>query len=380
MRKLIYFGLILSLFFYCGSKQEKIERIMENGVEVIVNHLEPYQVKDGPTTLTLEEECVIDTEREDLTDLGISEIGAFDIDSEGNVYFISSSQIFKFDKKGNFVKTFGKEGQGPGEFQRPANLGVNSKGEIAVTDIRNYKISFFQRDGTLIKEIKIKLLGIEDGVPLENGNYLFMQRKIEASAEKLEAILSLFDSNFKKIKQLDKREFPNPAIGRELEATYHNLVWSLSKDKIFTGTQDRGYDINAYDFEGNLLRKIRKGYKRILTSGEYKKKYMKQFEAPLFDPIRDRFYFPKSMPPFHYFLTDEEGRIFVMTYEEGENSDEYVFDIFNPEGVFICRKNLKDFSKEAGLKGKFKNNRLYCVYEKESGFEKLVAYKVIWKK
>jgi hypothetical protein len=63
----------------------------------------------------------------------------------------ASSLIFKFDKKGNFVKTFGKEGQGPGEFQRPANLGVNSKGEISVTDIRNYKIYFFREMGLLSK-------------------------------------------------------------------------------------------------------------------------------------------------------------------------------------------------------------------------------------
>ena len=159
-----------------------------------------------------------------------------------------------------------------------------------------------------------------------------------------------------------------------------NLVWSLSKDKIFTGVQDRGYNINIYDFNGNLRNRIRKEYKSIPPSEKYKKEYMKLFEAPIFDQIRDKFYFPKSLPPFHFFLTDEDGSIFVMTYEEGENSDEYVFDIFNPDGVFIFRKNLRDFSKEDSIRGKLKNNRFYCVFEKESGFEKLVVYKVIWKK
>jgi len=112
MRKLIYFGLILSLFFYCGPKQEKIERIMENGVEVIVNHLEPYQVKDGPTTFTLEEECVIDTEREDLTDLGISEIGAFDIDSISLV----APEYLNSIRKEILLKHLGKKGKAQENF------------------------------------------------------------------------------------------------------------------------------------------------------------------------------------------------------------------------------------------------------------------------
>jgi len=76
---------------------------------------------------------------------------------------------------------------------------------------------------------------------------------------------------------------------------------------------------------------------------------MKLFEGHLFDKIRDKFYFPKSMPPFHYFLTEEEGRIFVMTYEQGEYPREYIFDIFNEEGVFIGRKSPKDFSFSEGL-------------------------------
>ncbi|MEA2005204.1 MAG: hypothetical protein U9O50_02955 [Acidobacteriota bacterium] len=79
-----------------------------------------------------------------------------------------------------------------------------------------------------------------------------MENSIDPTGKTFESILSIYSSYFKKIKEIDKREFPNPVIGKEIEATYHNLVWSLSEDKIFTVVQDRGYDINVYDFEGNL--------------------------------------------------------------------------------------------------------------------------------
>jgi len=38
MKKSIYLSLALFLLLYCGPKQEKIEKYMEDGVDVIVNH------------------------------------------------------------------------------------------------------------------------------------------------------------------------------------------------------------------------------------------------------------------------------------------------------------------------------------------------------
>jgi len=56
MKKIACFTLILFVVTNCGPKQGKVERIMEDGVEVIVHHLEPYQIKGEPSVLHLEEE------------------------------------------------------------------------------------------------------------------------------------------------------------------------------------------------------------------------------------------------------------------------------------------------------------------------------------
>jgi hypothetical protein len=58
------------VFSLCVPKQEKIERIIEDGIEVIVNHLEPCQIKGESITLTFKEEFLIDSEIENLADLG----------------------------------------------------------------------------------------------------------------------------------------------------------------------------------------------------------------------------------------------------------------------------------------------------------------------
>jgi len=60
MKKIIHLVLILSIFLYCAPKQEKVEKIMEDGVEIVVNHIEPYKIKWEPSTFSLEEEFMID--------------------------------------------------------------------------------------------------------------------------------------------------------------------------------------------------------------------------------------------------------------------------------------------------------------------------------
>ena len=60
---ILLFSAIL-MFISCGPKQDKIEKYTEDGVEVIVNHLEPYRIEKEPARLYLEEQLRIDTESE----------------------------------------------------------------------------------------------------------------------------------------------------------------------------------------------------------------------------------------------------------------------------------------------------------------------------
>ena len=55
-----------------------------------------------------------------------------------------------------------------------------------------------------------------------------------------------------------------------------------------------------------------------------------------------------------------------------------LYDIFNPEGIYIGRVRLGNYEKSAPLLATAKNSRLYCLRENESGYKELVVYKVMW--
>src|ERR1700726_28818 len=76
------------------------------------------------------------------TDIGWSKDGnMFVSDGYGN------SRVVKFDKDGNFVKTWGERGGQPGDFNTPHSLVVDTNDVIYVADRGNSRIQVFDTEG-----------------------------------------------------------------------------------------------------------------------------------------------------------------------------------------------------------------------------------------
>jgi hypothetical protein len=82
--------------------------------------------------------------------------------------------------------------------------------------------------------------------------------------------------------------------------------------------------------------------------------------------------FPKVYPPFIRFSCDEEGRLFVQTYEKTEDEEEDYYDVFDSEGKYIVRISLKYTPLV------WKNKKSYMIEENEEGFQIVKRYKVTW--
>ena len=66
----------------------------------------------------------------------------------------SNARIVKFSKDGKFIKAWGKKGTGPGEFDTPHALAMDSSGRLFVADRGNSRIQIFDQDGTLLGDWK----------------------------------------------------------------------------------------------------------------------------------------------------------------------------------------------------------------------------------
>jgi len=350
---------------------------VEDGVEVVVNHLEPYRIEGEPVQLYLEEKLTIDTESELSAEKGLTNIYYFDVDSDGNIYFGNNvpqeNYILKFDRNGNFVMAFGRKGQGPGELLEPMFPVITNQDEVLIMDEGKRKLFFFTKEGDYIKSIPQDATTIAL-FPLENGNYLLISVIYTYPSDYL--LFSLSGSDFKQIKELERLIYPFKMRGKE-NAITPGFFWSITKTNVCFGNEERGYEINVFDLEGNLVRKIKKGYRKVRIPDEY----IKEKAESMSEAFRQKSYFPEHFPPFQCGFVDDKERIFVITNEKGSRPGEYVCDIFNPEGIFIARASVTGII-DLGiifLPPIARKNLLYCIQEKENGYQKLVVYEMTWK-
>lgn len=380
MKKLTFLFFVIIISIFCSPKSDQVERYTEDGVEIVINHLEPYKIKGEPASLTLGKEFTIDFSGDEIGELGIADATDFEVDSEGNLFFFYSNKegnlIFKFDSHGNYLTSFGTKGEGPGEMQFILYTGIDHQNNLTICDHVNKKILIFNQEGLFVSESRSPTDG-RSVYPLENGNYVCVGNRFSKDKKQLDWVLSVCDQDYNTVRELitqDQDPYNMDANGYRAVNSVPFIKWKICQDHIYAACEDIGYEIFKFDLNGSLVQTIRKEYEPVAIPADVIKERKK-----LFEQYGDKFFFPKHWLPICDFFLDDAGRIYVMTFKRGTKPGEHMYDIFNPEGVFVCRKSMNIlFVGDREICGQVKGERLYCFQEKPDGFHDFNVYRMIW--
>ena len=391
LKKSVFIALATMCLAACSSRVEGPRRIVEEGIEVVVNDTGPYPIKGEPHALSLQEEFRIDTESEALSVAGLSDVAAVDADSRGRIYVCQRPKgrdplIFQFDNRGNFLKSFGRIGQGPGEIQSPYYLRITAKDEIPVFNRSANRLTFLDPEGRLVVTKKLQfppriVLVPQTGIwLLENGNILAYYLSLRED-QKIQMIAAgLFGPDFQKIKDLvgiDASKEPEEYKNIFLEKP----VIGVSKTAIYVGWGKAGNDISVYDLDGRLKRKIRVPFTPVKISPESRTELFAH--APQNHPVR-RLRIPNLFPPFLSLFSDDLGRLYIARFETDKDLGTNLCDVISADGVWILRAGLgyNDLSRYLMEPRSYdivlKNDRCLCVREKPNGFKEIVVYSMSW--
>ncbi len=164
-------------------------------------------------------------------------------------------------------------------------------------------------------------------------------------------------------------------------------TFRVSKNLIYIGNYGRDeYEFLVYDIEGKMIRKIRKEYTTVKVPNQIKEELLSMAEELNLNDVIKKVKFPEFYPPFQFFFLDDMGRLYVMTHERGKNPSSFIYDIFNSDGYYIARIELDNYGVSPysanelplPLSVESKNNRIYILREKESGYKELVVYRMRW--
>lgn len=370
----------------CGGRDRSVSRKIADGVEIVENGAGIHMVKGEPRALALREEFRIDTEDDAVAATGLTDIENLDVDQQGRILLFrrsatSGSTVFVFDDRGRFVRSFCPIGQGPGEVQNPRFMRLNAGGEIPVVSMGDRRVLFFNAEGTVVRTTALPdlLFPFPHGFsPLADGDYVIAY--VGVKSETLESSsygVGLFGPDFSKRREL--KVYPVPAED-ELKTLFIDFpLVAVSRTSFFLTSMASNREIEVYDLSGRLVRKILADYPAVDVPPGFREEIF--HSLPTDHPFRRNIVFPRTFPPFLALLADDHDRLYAVGYGQDRTTGAGVCDVFSPEGVRILRTALGYQRLQLGPPLRdviIKNNRLYCVREKPSGFPVVLVYSLQW--
>ena len=92
--------------------------------------------------------------------------------ADGHMADTPVNRIMRFSKDGKFITAWGKRGKGPGEFDTPHSIAIDSRGRIFVADRSNGRMQIFDADGRFIDQWK--QFGRPSGVFIDKNDAMYV--------------------------------------------------------------------------------------------------------------------------------------------------------------------------------------------------------------
>ena len=364
---MLMFILVLSfLAMSCGQQKDKWQGTIEevDGVTLVKNPLEPMYGEDA---LELEEDLTIG-EAEGREEYMFSQLARLSVDDNGFIYALDfkAKHIKVFDENGAYIRTIGKPGEGPGEFTIPGYFGITPNNELFVGEI--VKISFFSLEGEFIRSQNVSAQGLIYLKYASNGEPIGIRMIMTDDNPRTD--LEKYSSEFEPVFAFDSLP-----IVRQNNYNLQRLFirrairWDILSGKyVVCGYPEQEYKLKVFDLDGNHIKKIERAFIPIKVTDKDIEYEMERLGIK----SKEEVVAPDYYPPYSWIYSDDEGRLFISTWERLSESESYYYDVFDAEGRYLLRKAI-EYAPQF-----FKDGKMYVISTDEDGYQYIKRYNVTW--
>jgi hypothetical protein len=343
----------------------------ENGIAVVRNPKKPMFRED---VFVMETELTLGTRegKEEFMFQGLSDL---DIDKDENIYALDSksAQVRVFDRNGEYLRTIGGKGQGPGEMMGPQFLQITDEG-LVVYDPRTRRFLIFSLEGRYLRQISTARIPHPiHPIKLDSKGNLIAELVPPPPLGGIE--LAEFTPDLKLKMMISKEERDDWYLKREHRVVSPSLDCAVSRDDSVVWGNSRKYEFFVLDPEGKLKRRIIRPCKPERVTDRERERLLEVFSRLSVGKLGFKPIVPDFFPFFQGLSIDWEGRIFVKTYEKVKDSDRfYYYDVFDKEGRYVAKAAIKTRSRQLC----WKKNKLYTIESDEEGFQTISRFNILW--
>ena len=337
-------------------------------------------------------------------------VGPTDIalDDKGALYIcdMSDNNIKKFNAKGTFLKTIGKTGQGPGDFNTPIEIEIVGE-RLYVRELGNERFSVLNLEGVFVESFSLPRLSLSlprqgeiwwKTKSLPDGRFVVHKEKMDYENLNAphECVVDLYSHDLEPIKTIYRRQIRlNKYITEPRRINVPipfapNISWEVTPGgKIIIGYTEK-YEIEIHDPDKGKLSAFSHATKPSEVMEKDKEDYFKGLgfvagsvgggtktvrkEAP--DYIVKNSEFPKYYPAYRGVKVDAEGNLWVLPYYRKNPKDPSpLFDVFDQNGVFNNSVRIEgevDFPWIAA----WTPRGFWQIIEDEDGEYKIIKYRI----
>jgi hypothetical protein len=275
--------------------------------------------------------------------------------ADGRMYIVENSvgvYIFTVDPNGvSFVKTFGRKGQGPGEFNfiytiRPFKDHLDIPG--------SYKLARFSLDGDYVSEVKVTVGVFKGGVYRLGDGYVV--RDVNFDEKGSTTMIRLYDKDFKLVREIGSRTSAEGLTKINPVSDY--FAPRVAGDRLYVIDAAKDSVVTVYDRNGVQEKEIRLPLKPVKMTAALKEAVIKSMKEGWKSPtswqeLEKRLYFPNQAPGLDYFDI-LEGKFVARTWKYHQDKVEFV--LFDGEGRELRRLDLP-------FTGWLSNGVKFCFYQ-----------------
>lgn len=328
-----------------------IQPVLKDGVPHLINDASP---REGVVPLQLEEMWRRGGEDDDEVLLGI--VSSVLTDADGNLYVLDAQlmEIKVFAPDGRLVRTLGRQGQGPGEFENAQQIAFLPGGDaIGVTQMFPGKIVGINLDGTPAGDIRVgdpASGGFAVLIAAQSGGDNLVTAGIEIAFNQADNSMNRhhFVRSYARdgtlgheYHTLDRRwTFDSSFHFSEAENDY--VWWRLAVDpagRVLIGPEREQYRISVYSPDGRLERVFGRQYESWPRSAELlaRQESILESQAAQFPPGSTR-EAARNEQDIWGIRCLPDGTVWVTTSRGMYDPPAGVFtvwDVFDHDGVFV---------------------------------------------